>query len=272
MQWDWEVAVDFAERLQRRGLKAISVRSAASRAFRLVECLRTLDPAAVGPNFCVPSARLPQVENRYRAENGLTPAVLEKMLGACLLEIRDTAAVTGLRDLTPFAVYIAVRTGMNAGSLYALERDCLIPAGDDFMLVWNKPRAGGELGQRHGAKPWGVVDIIRRLQGLTNGPRLFSLPDRPIIDSLEPGLSEFRLAHGFPQFAMADLRPAAATWLYEISGGSVSRVQLFLGHGSMDTTLRYLHEWAVRPMQAKAVASAHAGMCARWGMPREDAA
>ena len=76
-------------------------------------------------------------------------------------------APTSAQQLIPFMVLIAARTGMNAYSLYGLERDCLTPHELDeglFYCVWDKPRAGKQQRQIHRIdqhKQTGVVELIR---------------------------------------------------------------------------------------------------------------
>ena len=267
-EWDGQTAIGFIEWMEKGKRKAGSVRDEASTVFRTLSALKALEPEVMHPDFFAPRAYLPQVETTFRDDKGLRPDVLKAMLRACFSEIDNTKAVGSLRALVPFAVAIAIRTGMNAGSLYSLRRDCLTPVDEGYNLVWDKPRSGGELRQWHAVEPLGVVEIVRKLQVLTAGATLFSAPSRGewrSVSSFEPALSEFRRDYGFPPFALSDLRSAVATLIFELEDGAVTKVQRFLGHRGVNTTLRYLHEWAVRPQQARALRTAHARACARWG-------
>lgn len=272
-QWDGERAVDYVGWLRTQDIGDSWLRSVAEMTFRLIEALQIMDADAVSPDFFIPYAYLPVVSRTYREDDGLRPDVLEKILAATLKEVPVIEKITSLRDLVPFAVLLAMRTGMNADSLYALERDCLVPIEDDFYLIWNKARAGGELRQRHHVEPWGALAVVQRLQTFTGGEFLFSVPalkGNRRIRTLEPDLTAFCLQYGLPQFKLRTMRPAVASWIYKLSNGSAIKVQEFLGHRNIQTTLLYLHEWVVRPQQERALAEGQAAMFERWGISRED--
>jgi len=273
MDWDGDRAVDYIAWLRTQGVGDRWLRKIAELGFRLIETLQMLDPDSVSPAFYVPRAHLPVLSPTYRTDDGPRPDDIQRILEAALKEAIATVKVTTASDLVPFGVLLAIRTGMNADSLYNLDRECLAPIGADFHLIWSKPRAGRELRQRYSIEPWGVVEIVRRLQSLTTGRLLFTAPGARGghgIHSFEPGLSEFCVRHGLRRFQLKDLRPAIASWIYQLSGGDIFEVRDFLGHKDVQTTLLYLHEWVVRPQQEQALAEGQAAMFEKWGIPRKE--
>jgi hypothetical protein len=132
--WDGDRAIDFVGWLRSRRMSDSWLRSAAEMSFRLIEALQILDPASVSPEFYAPKAHLPVLSPAYRDDDGLRPDILQRILAAALKETSVVKRVSELRDLAPFGVLLAILTGINADSLYGLERECLVPADGDYYV------------------------------------------------------------------------------------------------------------------------------------------
>ena len=202
---------------------------------------------------------------------------------------RDGDVPTSAQQLIPFMVLIAARTGMNTFSLYGLERDCLTPHELDeglFYCVWDKPRAGRQQRQLHRAdrrNQTGVVDLIRFMCRYTEplvlraGPaermKLFLYlspkwdrivsPGTTCGDSFVVNFGEFVEGHALPHFTLVNMRPSAATQLYLETGGNLRKVQQFLQHVRLSTTVKYLLNSVTEPMHARVIQKAQERMLER---------
>ena len=202
---------------------------------------------------------------------------------------RDGDVPTSAQQLIPFMVLIAARTGMNTFSLYGLERDCLTPHALDeglFYCVWDKPRAGRQQRQLHRAdrrNQTGVVDLIRFMCRYTEplvlraGPaertKLFLYlspkwdrivsPGTTCGDSFVVNFQEFVEGHALPYFTLVNMRPSAATQLYLETGGNLRKVQQFLQHVRLSTTVKYLLNSVTEPMHARVIQKAQERMLER---------
>lgn len=195
-------------------------------------------------------------------------------LGTSVTEVLSAYVPIGERSLLPFALQLSVQTGLNVSSLLGLTRDCiqdfslpqykrliydkarsrsrraksqLIPSPSassshdrnpgpfeliEFLIKWTEPltewapeamknnlfifRAGqGHVGKQR-------VKLISKYDGFGNSWERF-LADHPDL----------------PKFALKDLRPAVATYLY-LTTRDVFRVKRFLGHTSIRTTVSYI--------------------------------
>ena len=199
---------------------------------------------------------------------------------------------TSPQHLIPFMVIIAARTGINPGALYTLKRDCLTPHEFDenlFYFTWDKPRAGKPQRQLHRAdrrNEMGVVELIQFLRQFTQplasaaGPpectRLFlyvSESPRCVRHRiLSPGTGglwvwwhfpKFIERHRLPRFTLVNIRPTAATQLYLETGGNLRRVQQFLQHADLRTTVGYLVNSITEPFNARAIRKAQERMIGR---------
>jgi hypothetical protein len=202
---------------------------------------------------------------------------------------RDGDVPTSAQQLIPFMVLIAARTGMNTFSLYGLERDCLTPHELDeglYYCVWDKPRAGRQQRQLHRAdrrNQTGVVDLIRFMCRYTEplvlraGPaermKLFLYlspkwdrivsPGTTCGDSFVVNFQEFVEGHALPYFTLVNMRPSAATQLYLETGGNLRKVQQFLQHVRLSTTVKYLLNSVTEPMHARVIQKAQERMLER---------
>jgi len=202
---------------------------------------------------------------------------------------KDGDVPTSAQHLIPFMVLIAARTGMNTFSLYGLERDCLTPHALDeglFYCVWDKPRAGRQQRQLHRTdrrNQTGAVDLIRFMRRYTEplisraGPaertKLFlylsPLWDRIISpsttcgDSFVVNFREFVEGHALPHFTLVNMRPSAATQLCLETGGNLRKVQQFLQHVRLSTTVKYLLNSVIEPMHARVIQKAQERMLER---------
>lgn len=196
------------------------------------------------------------------------------------------------QHLIPFMVLIAARTGMNTFSLYSLERDCLRPHELDeklFYCVWDKPRAGKQQRQLHrfgGHNQTGVAELIQFMRQYTEplasraGPaertKLFLYlgqklgPDHRIVspsttcgDSFVNHFRDFVERHALPHFSLVNMRASAATQLYLETGGNLRKVQQFLQHARLSTTVKYLINSITEPFHARVIQKAQEKMLQR---------
>jgi hypothetical protein len=235
-----------------------------------------------------------------RAESrALSGADFQKILAAAerdVWQIRQTHKIgdvpTSAQQLIPFMVLIAARTGINTFSLYGLERDCLRPHELDenlFYCVWDKPRAGKQQRQLHrvgGHNQTGVVELTQFMRQYTEplasragpaertklflylGPRqgadhMIVSPSTTCGDSFVNHFQEFVERHALPHFTLVNMRASAATQLYLETGGNLRKVQQFLQHARLSTTVKYLLNSITEPFHARVMQKAQEKMMER---------
>jgi hypothetical protein len=252
--------------------------------------------AAFDPLFRTPRHLFDGADGERSESMALSVAEFQKILTAAeqdVRRIRDTYKTedvpTSAQQLIPFMVLIAARTGMNTFSLYGLERDCLTPheLDDDlFYCVWDKPRAGKQQRQLHRAGGRNHTDVV----GLIRFMRMYAEPlalraDQPertklflyssamwnrIVspsttcgDGFVVNFQEFVERHELPHFTLVNMRPSAAAQLYLDTGGNLRKVQQFLQHARLSTTVRYLLNSITEPFHARVIQGAQEKMLAR---------
>ena len=157
-----------------------------------------------------------------------------------------------------------------------------------FYCVWDKPRAGKQQKQLHRVdrrKQMGVVELIQFLQQYTEplalqaGPpenkKLFlyfsentQLKHRLVSPCTAPRLSfrrvrDFCRRHRLPRFSLSQIRPSAATLLYLQTGGNLGKVQQFLQHAHLHTTVRYVLNSITESFNARVIQKAQERMVER---------
>ena len=230
-----------------------------------------------------------------RPFHGPTSGLLAEA-GASIRKIPETYqpgnVPTSAQQLIPFMVIIAARTGINAEALYGLDRNCLSPHEFEdnlFYCTWDKPRARKQQKQLHRAdhrNQMGVVELIQFLRQFTEplapaaGPpectKLFLYfgrsPHHIKSRLVSPGtrgawvprhLREFVDRHGLPQCTLASIRPTAATQLYLETGGNLRKVQQFLQHRELQTTVKYLLNSITERFNARVIQRAQERMIER---------
>ena len=258
-----------------------------------------LYPDEFPPLFSTPKKLFPGADSDCTEWRVLALMDFQKILAAAeddVRKIRETYNAgdvpTSAQHLIPFMVIIAARTGINPRALYGLKRDCLSPHEFDenlFYCTWDKPRAGKQQRQLHRAdrrNQMGVVELIQFLCRFT--APLASAADPPERDQLflyfsqnpalkcrliSPGtrsggnfttcIPEFIHHHRLAQFTLVNIRPTAATQLYLETGGNLRKVQQFLQHAHLRTTVRYLLNHITEPFNARAIQKAQERMIER---------
>jgi len=258
-----------------------------------------LYPAEFDPAFFTPRNLFAGADNDRAESRALSLADFRKILTAAESDIRRIRQAykagevpTSAQDLIPFMVMIAARTGINPRALYALGRDCLSPHEFDenlFYCSWEKPRAGKQQRQLHRVdyrNQMGVVELIQFLRKYTEP--LAAAADEPectklfLYFSRNPALKcrlispgtisdqnfgthfpEFIKRHGLPRFTLVNIRPTAATQLYLETGGNLRKVQQFLQHAYLRTTVKYLLNSITEPFNARAIQKAQERMIER---------
>jgi hypothetical protein len=249
------------------------------------------DPAFRTPKHLFDGADAERGESR-----ALSVVEFQKILTAAERDVKQIRSTykdgdfpSSAQQLIPFMVLIAARTGMNACSTYALGRDCLTPHELDenlFYCAWEKPRAGKQQRQLHRIdrrNQTGVVELIQFMRRYTEplasraGPAertklflYFSPLWRQIIspsttsgDNFVITFREFVARHGLPHFTLVNMRPSAATQLYLETGGNLRKVQQFLQHARLSTTVQYLMSSITEPFHARVIQRAQEGMIQR---------
>lgn len=192
----------------------------------------------------------------------------------------------------PFALQLYVMTALNVSSLMTLTRDCIqnFPLPQYRKLIYNKPRSGwrkakSQLLPAPAAKsragnaenPISIIEFIlewteplipyaseniktnlfiyRAGRG-RRGLRVRTIPTHhPFEAALRVFLDRYRKSHRLPHFSLSDLRPAVATYLY-LQTKDIFRVQRFLGHSSIRTTIRYIRGRIIAGEHDKSMAGA----------------
>lgn len=195
-------------------------------------------------------------------------------LGTSITEVLSAYVPIGERSLLPVALQLSVQTGLNVSSLVTLTRDCiqdfslpqykrliydkarsrsrraksqLIPSSSansatgrnesplqliEFLLKWTEP-----LIERAPSLLKNSLFIYRAEQGNLGKDRVKALSR---YFGFACSLEKFLTDHpNLPKFALKDLRPAVATYLY-LTTRDLFRVKRFLGHSSIKTTLIYI--------------------------------
>ncbi|HAX42387.1 MAG TPA: hypothetical protein PLF84_00080 [Bryobacteraceae bacterium] len=288
-----------------RRLKRISAAHTLNMCCWFLRQARRLYPEDFDPGFSTPRNLFPGVEKERPLSKALPPKVFQRILAAAskdIDEIRRTYAPgdvpTTARQIIPFMILIAARTGINADALYSLERECLVQheVDDDcFYLVWDKPRAGKRQRQLHrvdGRQQSGVVELVRFMREYTEplalkaGPpanaKLFLyqsentwLKNRLISSCTAPRLScrrlrQFREWHDLPPFSLSNIRPSAATLLYLRTAGNLGKVRQFLQHAHFSTTIRYVINHVTEEFNARVIEQAQTRMVERMAVIAEE--
>ena len=252
--------------------------------------------AEFDPAFRTPKRLFDGADAESGESRALSVAEFQKILTAAQRDVqqirstyKDGEFPTSAQQLIPFMVLIAARTGMNAFSTYALGRDCLTPHELDenlFYCAWEKPRAGRRQRQLHRIdrrNQTGVVELIQFMRLYTEplasraGPaertKLFLYfspqwgqivsPSTTSGDSFVITFREFVARHGLPHFTLVNMRPSAATQLYLETGGNLRKVQQFLQHARLSTTVKYLLGSITEPFHARVIQKAQERMIQR---------
>ncbi len=278
-------------------------RKLAANAFTTCCCFlrkaQRLYPREFDTVFATPRNLFAGADNDLAESRALSVRDFKKILMAAendVRRIRETYkpgdVPTNAQQLLPFMVILAARTGINALALYALDRDCLAPHEIDedlFYCTWDKPRAGKQQRQLHRVdrrKQMGVVELIRFLCQFTDplasatGPPecgklfLYFSPNAGFKGQLiSPGTSldrqfsrhfrEFTRRHRVSHFTLGNIRPTAATHLYVETGGNLRKVQQFLQHTNLRTTVKYLLNSITEPFNARVIQKAQKQMLER---------
>jgi integrase len=260
---------------------------------------RRLYSEEFNPLFSTPRNLFVGAANDPTESRVLSLADFQKILAAAENDIRHIRETykpgdvpTSPQHLIPFMVIIAARTGINPFGLYELERDCFTPHAFDenlFYFTWGKPRAGKPQRQLHRAdrgNATGVWELIQFLRQFTEplasaaappeSTRLFlylyQSPRRAKTRILSPSIgglwvwNHFRTfidRHGLPRFTLLNIRPTAATQLYLETGGNLRKVQQFLQHADLRTTVGYVLNNITQPFNARAIQKAQERMIER---------
>jgi hypothetical protein len=237
--------------------------------------------------------------NSDRAESrALSLADFRKILLAAESDIRRIRQThkpgevpASAQDLIPFMVIITARTGINPKAAYDLDRDCLRQHELDdnlFYCTWDKPRAGKQQRQLHRVdrrNQMGVVELIQFLCQFTEPlasaadppkcrkvflyrSRSANLKGEPVAPGTAPeafqrNFREFAERHRLPRFTLANIRPTAATQLYLETGGNLRKIQQFLQHAHLRTTVSYVLNSITEPFNARAIQQAQERMIER---------
>jgi hypothetical protein len=266
-----------------------------------------LHPREFDPFFSTPRNLFAGACKDRAESRALSLTDFQKILAAAESDVRRIResyepgkVPTSSQHLIPFMVIIAARTGINPHALYRLERDCLSSHEFDedlFYCTWDKPRAGKQQKQLHRVdhrNQLGVVELIQFMRQFTEP--LAAAADPPECTKLflylsnnlalkrrliSPGtgwasapnfslhLAEFIEKHRLLHFTLASIRPTAATQLYLETGGNLRKVQQFLQHADLSTTVRYLFNSITEPFNARVIQRAQERMMHRVTVIRE---
>jgi len=259
---------------------------------------RRLYPGDFGALFSTPKNLFAGAVNDRSESRALSLANFRMILQAAesdVRRIRETHRAgevpTSAQQLIPFMVIIAARTGINPKAVYDLHRDCLSPHELDdhlFYCTWDKPRAGKQQRQLHRVdrrNQMGVVELIEFLRQYTEPlaipadatlrGKLFlyssqcqSLKGKLVAPGATPeafqrNFYEFAERHDLPRFTLANIRPTAATQLYMETGGNLRKVQQFLQHAHLRTTVNYVLNSITEPFNVRSIQKAQERMLER---------
>ncbi len=88
-------------------------------------------------------------------------------------------------------------------------------------------------------------------------------------DSFVVNFREFVEGHALPHFTLVNMRPSAATQLDLETGGNLRKVQQFLQHVRLSTTVKYLLHSVTEPMHARVIQGSGPYAGAGHGRPGE---
>jgi hypothetical protein len=258
-----------------------------------------LYPKEFDPLFSTPKNLFAGADNDRAQLKTLSTTDFQKILAAAESDVRRIRETykpgdvpTSAQDIVPFMVIIAARTGINPQALYALDRDCLTPHEFDedlYYCTWNKPRAGRQQRQLHRVdqrRQMGVLELIHFLRQFTEPlasgtdppecTKLFLYRSRNVALKcrlISPGTAldrnfgrhflDFTERHRLPPFTLGNIRPTAATQLYLETGGNLRKVQQFLQHAHLRTTVNYLLNSITEPFNARVIQKAQERMIER---------
>ncbi len=281
------------------GLKRKSAAGLFAACCRFLRRSRRLYPEEFNALLSTPRNLFAGADHDRTESRALSRSDFQKLLAAAGADIRriqenykQGEVPTSAQHLIPFMVIIGARTGINAEALCGLDRDCLRPHEFDetlFYCVWDKARAGKQQKQLHRAdrrNQMGVVELIQFLRQFTEplrseaGPlgskklflyfsrgsnhiqyRLVSLGMQ--AHTVSRYFREFRKRHRLPRCTLASIRPTAATQLYLETGGNLRKVQQFLQHMELRTTVKYLLNSITAPFNARVIQRAQERMIER---------
>lgn len=264
---DVKVAIAWLGWLNEQGLSVKSILNVGAVPLRCLEMLQQMEPEMVHPEFVIPTAHFPRVSIRYR-KPVMSPDRIEEVMLLCVNEVADVTEITR-ESLVPFVVLFCVRTGINVGSVLSLPRGCAFPDEGGHWIRWRKDRSKGPMREFHEPMVWGAVEVIHRLEALHEYPYVFSYREKPIIQFSDEVHAWCR-KHGIRDFCPREIRSALATLMYQRDPKNIVAIQRFLQHKNLRTTLLYLAENVVRPINARMMVDAQEWMLERWGIPRED--
>jgi integrase len=264
-----DVAVGWMGWIRKRGHAESGVRQVAVFPLRCLELLQQLKPKAVHPTFVIPYAQLPVSYSSYRGEV-ITEARLKQIMAHCVREVEETT-VLSRTSIIPFLVLFCLRTGMNVDSVMNLPRDCTVATGAGHTVYWQKNRSRGAMHDYYGPADWGAVEIIHALLRMHDNPFVFSYGNgraKP-LGQMSHEVRAWCRKNEIAEFTLKEIRPSKATLIYQESGGKVSEVQRFLHHANLNTTIIYLSENVIRPINEKVLAAGQDALLERWGIPTE---
>jgi integrase len=123
----------------------------------------------------------------------------------------------------------------------------------------------------YGPADWGAVEIIHALLRMHANPLVFSYGHgrtKPLVKMSHEVRAWCRQSK-IMEFTLKEIRPSKATLIYQESGGKVTEVQRFLHHANLNTTIVYLSENVIRPINERVLAAGQEAMLERWGIPKE---
>ncbi len=188
-------------------------------------------------------------------------------------------------QIIPFMILLAARCAMNTWSVYELDRNkCLVRheiIDTLYYCIWHKARANEMQKQAHRKDPatnLGVVELIEFVRKYTEpllsmaqpherqklflylysgpGTRKIICPGGGAQAQFSVQIRKFREKHQFPHFTLFNIRPSAATLLYLETGGNLRKVQHFLQHSRLDTTVRYVLNAVTKRLHTRVIQKA----------------
>ena len=263
-----DCATRWVQWLEKQGYAPGSIIMYGTPPLRCLEGVQQLDPTVVHPTFSFPTAHFPQRDKGYK-KSVLSEGRLQHIRDVCLEEVETISEITDATSLTPFVVLFCIRTGMNVDSVLDLGRNCVTShlGKSGRTIRWTKHRSTGTVRDYYEPMPWGALEIVDYLSTRTEGPYLFSyLGPNGWTRWGSKHLHAWCEKNGIPRFTLKEIRPAMATLLYSLGDHDVREVQLYLGHKTLQTTLLYLSERVIAPINEAIIADAQDAMFAEWGI------